>query len=492
MKYLTCFAVFVVLFFALAPASGQAGQPAAKPGPPDENQAPTVKLVLHPAAAPRPALKYQLLPPLVDRRPGNAAVLYNKVPAERTAFFNEFGKMWEKIQKWQETPLSDPRERELRKPWQSLMADGSLFQILDQAARCESCDWQLPIREQDFYSMLLPEFQQARNFARLLAAKARIEIAEKRFDAAERTLQSGYALSRHVAQGPCLVTSLVGLAIAGIISKDVEDWVQQPGAPNLYWALTWLPRPLIDLRPGVEGEMNAIYFFSCRDLRDVDTAKHSPEEWQRLLERTAEQVREWGVAIDSRVAKSQLTAAAAMRGYPMAKRALVAEDRPAAEVDAMPPAQVILIYIMHTYERLRDDVFKWFAVPYPEGRAGALEADRSLHDAIGQGREILPMAALLLPAIENARLSALRGDRTIAMLRAVEAIRLYGASHEGRLPGDLAEIKEVPAPADPITGKPFAYRLNGSTAILESPAIPGRSQKQFGVRYEIQFAKPGK
>jgi len=489
MRYAIWCAVFIVLLGAPSWARGQVTSLWAPPDA-DENKAPTTKLVLHPMAAPRPALRYQLLPPLLDRRPGNAAVLYNKVPAERTAFFNKFGKTWDKIQKWQETPLSDPRERELRKPWASLVADGSIFEILDRAARCESCDWQLPIREQEFYSILLPEFQQARNFARLLAAKARIEIAEKRFEAAERTLQSGYALGRHVAQGPCLVTSLVGLAIAGIMSKDMEDWAQEPGAPNLYWALTWLPRPLIDLRPGIEGEMDAVYL-SYPDLRNLDTARHSPDQWRELLDKTVERIYRWQ-GTESSVPRPLITTAAAIRGYPMAKRALVAWGRPAAEVEAMPVAQVIMIYTMRTYDELRDDVFKWFAVPYPKGRAGAAEADKDLRRASLEGREALPIAGMLLPAVQAAHLAAVRGDRTIAMLRVVEAIRLYGAGHEGRLPDNLAEIKEVPIPADPITGKPFLYQQSDGTAILESPYIPNYPQKHFGIRYEIKFAQKGK
>ena len=255
MKYPTHVLIVILLLLAPSWASGQVA--ALRSGPdPDENKAPTVKLVLHPMAAPRPALRYQLLPPLLDRRPGNAAVLYNKTFAEQTPFLVELGKaggLLGKIEKWLEVPLSNPGEKELRKPWESLVRGGGKFDNLDRAARCESCDWQLPIREQEFYSILLPEFQQTRNFARLLAAKARIEIAEKKFDAAERTLQTGYAMGRHVAQSPCLVTSLIGWSINIIMSKDVEDWVQQPGAPNLYWALTWLPRPLIDFRPAMEA-----------------------------------------------------------------------------------------------------------------------------------------------------------------------------------------------------------------------------------------------
>jgi hypothetical protein len=61
-----------------------------------------------------------------------------------------------------------------------------------------------------------------------------------------------------------------------------------------------------------------------------------------------------------------------------------------------------------------------------------------------------------------------RLDRRVAALRCVEAIRLYAAAHGGRLPPTLAAVKEVPVPEDPLTGKPFAYRLENDTATLEA------------------------
>jgi hypothetical protein len=104
MKSTGCLVVFVAMFLAPTWANGQATVVST----PDGNGAPITKLVLHPMAAPRPALRYQLLPPLLDRGPGNAAVLYNKVPAEQYAFFREFGRLYEKVEKWQQVPLSDP------------------------------------------------------------------------------------------------------------------------------------------------------------------------------------------------------------------------------------------------------------------------------------------------------------------------------------------------------------------------------------------------
>lgn len=74
------------------------------------------------------------------------------------------------------------------------------------------------------------------------------------------------------------------------------------------------------------------------------------------------------------------------------------------------------------------------------------------------------------------------------MLRIIEAIRLFGASHEGRLPTRLADLADFPIPDDPITGGPFIYRAQGDRAVLEAPLLPDMPQRNFGARYEINFA----
>ncbi len=61
-------------------------------------------------------------------------------------------------------------------------------------------------------------------------------------------------MGRHVADAPTLICALIGLAITGLMDKRLEEFIQQPDAPNLYWPLADLPRPFIDLRKPMQGE----------------------------------------------------------------------------------------------------------------------------------------------------------------------------------------------------------------------------------------------
>ena len=46
---------------------------------------------------------------------------------------------------------------------------------------------------------------------------------------------------------------------------------------------------------------------------------------------------------------------------------------------------------------------------------------------------------------------------------------MHAAAKDGSLPESLDEIKLVPIPLDPVTGKPFSYTKAGETATLSGP-----------------------
>ena len=115
------------------------------------------------------------------------------------------------------------------------------------------------------------------------------------------------------------------------------------------------------------------------------------------------------------------------------------------------------------YRDMRDDQFKLSYLPWREGRSRLKEAEQRLK-SVNAGP--LTVLAELQPSIKSCLDAQMRLDRRVAALRVVEAIRLYAASHDGKLPDDLTQITEVPVPEDPATGKPFEYRRDGAAAVL--------------------------
>src|SRR5947209_1955988 len=132
---------------------------------------------------------------------------------------------------------------------------------------------------------LLPDVQQLRDLANPLKLQAQLEIADGHFTEAVRILRIGYTMAKHANQADTLISSLVGTAIAQLMTDQATELSQIPGAPNLYWALTDLPRPLINLREAMQAErlmVNALFPLQESGV-DVRTIPLSIQQFQERL-----------------------------------------------------------------------------------------------------------------------------------------------------------------------------------------------------------------
>jgi hypothetical protein len=377
--------------------------------------------------------------------------------AEESRFFNNW-ELRDKMEEWREAPLEELLQEKARVPLDPY--------YMRQAALCETCDWQLPIRDGSYYTILLPQIQEIRRLGRILATMARIQMAHGEFDEALETFQTGYALARNVGNGETFINGLVGIAISVSMFEQVIEFVQQPDAPNLYWAVTMLPRPLIDMREALEVEMNGIEL-TFSEVTDLEKLNRSPKQWRDLLHRFCNAVSEW-MGEPNTLGSPEDIAEAIQAGYPMAKQALIERGQTTETVEAMTIEQAVMLYTIQTYKISRDDLCKYFHLPYPvaiEGIVAWEERTKTLPI------EIFPVAEKLLESTKLLRRVIVRQDRRFAVLRVIEALRIYGASHQGNLPKQLTDITEVPIPNDPVTGKPFVYQLEGDTATLRGPMV---------------------
>jgi hypothetical protein len=464
----------LVLLLAAAPLAAQA--PPVKP----------IKLTVHPAAEPSPALKYRLLPPLEEQTPGNAVLLYYRAYSPEWLSHRRDPEFYKKVEKWKQTPMKDLPRQELA--W---LETYKPLRELDLGARRAHCDWELlPRIRQDGISLLLPDMQGFRDFANLLALRARLEIAEGHPDEAVRTLQTGYALARDVGTAPLLITSLIGLAIANVMDEEVENLIQMPAGPNLYWALTSLPRPFVHMDRVIQGDGLAVASL-LPNLKELEARPWSAQQVEQQTEHLLDTLGKIGALPPSQGSEWQGKLALTglvVKYYPSARRVLVAAGYKPELVEAMPPLQVVLLYSRREFTRLQDNLFKWADLPYWQARPGLARAEQQLRQARADLEEGIPYASLLLPAAQKVFQAEARTDRRIAALRCVEAIRLYAAAHDGQLPQQLSDITAVPIPIDPVTGKEFEYQAQGYTAILTArPPTEGGLPET--IRYELTFQR---
>ncbi|HET6327999.1 MAG TPA: hypothetical protein VFG04_25170 [Planctomycetaceae bacterium] len=452
-----------------------------KAAPPQAESKPTiVHLSVDPAAEPRPALRYSFMTPLGQRKPGNAAPFYYRAILAYVAIRGRSSgaqghpNLDARVDAWAQTPLEKFPKDEVRKALQGFRA----FDDLREAASRERCDWDWRLQDIEgpkSFEFILEEIQQSRGLARCLAVKARLEIAEGRYDDAIETFRIGYQLGRDVSTTPIIIPGLVGVAVTNLLDDQVHALMAAKGSPNLYWALTELPRPLIDLRPAAEFEVNfpaRIFPF----LKDPEQAQHSPEQWAELVSRAyltlnrlaSDQPRDESYDWQTRLSATAL----ALRGYTQAKRNLIAAGFDATKIEQMPVGQVIAVDEARLCRYVASESLKWTFLPYPEGWPRLKQADSDLirDHYLGPAltsREVIPINSLLLPAIRGAIEAMIRRDISTAADRAIEAIRMQAAQNGGKLPGSLAEISVVPVPANPRFGTPFPYRVEGDKAILE-------------------------
>jgi hypothetical protein len=295
-------------------------------------------------------------------------------------------------------------------------------------------------------------------------------------------------MAKHANQADTLISALVGTAIAQLMTDQATELSQIPGAPNLYWALTDLPRPLINLREAMQAErlmVNALFPLQESGV-DVRTTPLSIQQFQERLEHFM------GTPPYQRTEFRLFLIGVTAKAYPEAKRFLLSQGLAAETVEAMPHVQVVFLFSLAEYDRLFDEMLKWQGVPYWQARAGLEKAEQGLkQERVKEGElERLPLAGLFLPAVRKVFFATTRIDRKIAALRCIEAIRLYGAGHDGKLPGALSEITEVPIPIDPVTGKEFEYRVEEGKAVLAAPPPSGEKPGSGNyLKYELTLAK---
>lgn len=405
------------------------------------------------ASRPRAPLEYRLFPSPRELKEGNGAVLYYRAILELSQLpSTEMSQAALLL----DTPATQRNANEVAKrlhPFQSALHETWL------GARRRNAVWDLPLKD-DGPATRLPEIQASRNLTRLLVLDAEMLTVEGKFSEAADALATNFALARDVGQSGTLISSLVGVACAQLGLDGVETWIQTPGSPNLYWSLTALPNPLLQLSSGLKAEL-AWLEASLPYLDILDTSVLSPQQGKHLESAFKAFLRDIGGSSgDGNLLLSGLS------GYSRLKRDLIDQGWSKADVESMPVIQVMLLPQLRLYRELTDEILAWSDRPYRESAIAGKEIDQRLRELSHQPEG--QIARLLLTSVMTSSAAFARLANRIELLRTVEAIRLFAASHEGRLPASLSDIEEVPIPLDPVTGREFSYRLEGMTGILGS------------------------
>ncbi len=440
-----------------------------QPAPPAET---LIRLTVYPMGEPKPALRYLLLPELKEMNPGNPIQAYLRCFSEQQHFF--FNKeTCDRRDKFLTMPLKELPLPELQDYGRSALAQA------DWAARLDKPDWQILLKlKTDGVGLLLPDVQQMRMLANSLKVRFRAEVAMHRYDDALRTAKTMFALARHLGEHPTVIGGLVGVAIATIAIGPLEEMLEQPGCPNLYWALTNLPAPLVSFEMGMQGERVLVQ----GELRDIDESNPmSAEQISKVIQHLDDLYKMTNEKKSFPSVQKYVDMRAKDDGKLNAARRHLAEFGLSEErVQSFPAQQVILVDEKLKFEIRRDEVMKLMSL--------ATWQVEQVGGPIGMpnGNELFD---LFVPALRKVRRAQGRLEQRVALLRNVEGLRLFAADHDGRLPATLSEVA-VPLPVDPYTGQPFRYQLDGQTGHLRgSPPRGEENVAAYNVHYAITIQK---
>jgi hypothetical protein len=385
-----------------------------------------------------------------------------------------------------ELPLGEIRSK--------LEVVGPVLREVDEAARRRHCDWLLDDRTEGYF-MPIPEVQLLRQIVRVLPVRARYELALGHEAEALRALQTGYVLANHLGRGPTFIHLLVGVAAAGLQSPVLEEILQRPGMPNLYWALTVLPHPFVNMDPPTRFEWLSLEH-TFPGLKQLEEGPMTPSQVRALQADIGKMLGELSLGKPNLV---QVMAQAWMQSqaYPAARKALLTEGLTAAQVEAMPAPQVVALNALHRYRAAGDDYVPWLNVPdfrhasdYPKARERLEQSGRDLNQVLFFSGVGLGGAEIGPPSFEKIANAVGRTERRFAGLRCIEALRLYAMGHNGRLPASLKDITEVPVPVDPVTNRSFEYQVKGHAAKLTAPLQDGdKTPKLERLYYEITLRR---
>ncbi|MGB0598942.1 MAG: hypothetical protein ACPGLY_19835 [Rubripirellula sp.] len=448
-------------------------------------------LLISAKSQPDPMLRYRLWPAVEVRKRGNPAALVSRAVLLAANVSPKTKKQFaEKFSEWAELPLDQLPTEQV----QNLLSPYA--QALNELRRAENLfgieyDLHLEgVSAVELVQTLLPELQEMRQLARLLQLQARLAVAEGRWDDAMRDLRVGFRLAEFAGHSTeFLIGRLVGIAISDVMMNVVEEAIEQPGCPNLYWALSGLPSErLFDTKQALEFESKFLsLLFDVGDpLPDTPIGADAARVKIARLIKNASQ----GIGMVNSDADSgggvglQLTAGLYVVAATEPSRELLADtEQWAGRVDQLSSSEAVLRATVLKFNRIRDRWVAWLSLPAEFWDDYVIQRQAAFEDFESDDDPLLQLVNSLMPGVDAAQTAGLRARQKHHLLLSIEAIRMH-AGQTGKLPESLEMLNPVPAWRDAITGKPFEYERKSFTksVVRRGPRYPGDEESTIQLR----------
>lgn len=418
----------------------------------------TIVVDLTPRAIETPLLKYRFVPREDELKPGNAVPILLRLPWEQRTWME---KVYPNLHKWDDVPLTDPKWKEYSD------ISPRFFDEMKRAAYRREANWEYPIGEVPAMIIAIPDVQGLRTFlGNGLSSKAKYHLSRGELNEALEVIKVGITNSRHLANTPFIINQLVAAQIQRTMFDRTVDLISQPQSPNLYWGLSTIPKGILSLErtADFEGQMLALTFPFVNDLDKPRTN----EEWKKLFDQQLLHLSDtWGLIVPKGEAKKKNTFGHAEE---VARRELpkLLGYSP-QKVSQMTMEEVVLRWFVTHHQNIDAQYNAYMVLPPREALPQLLKLNRDSNDFYSH------MNSSLIDLFKNPLFNYLTlqtNYRRIQTIRVIEAVRHYAGTHGGKFPYRLQDINDIPIPLDPLTDKPFIWKLEGKLATLSPPQLP--------------------
>ncbi|QDV23780.1 hypothetical protein [Aureliella helgolandensis] len=438
-------------------------------------------LTISATAEPQPSLKYRFRESAVLRQPGSAGEIlsrarYASLQIPDAADLQQ--QYTANSAQWHEAPLAELLDSDLS---DYLAANAQVIKLVRAATRRARIELRQDVEldAEVGEAIDLSLVQDYRHFARLLFLQARWELANDRFDEAIECVGTGFRLAEILEfQKPSVISKLVEIAIRGLMLSAVEELVQQPACPNLYWALASVPDSYWNPADSLDGEL--VYqneqLGPLMEPLDSDVGREDVNE--RLIQ--AVSIVPEVLMDESQLERPQaelMAGATVLLFTDKGREELIDHGIDPRQVGEMLPAAVVLESTRIGFAESRDAVFKWALLPNAEEEMMESFPQFSNPRAfLSPGKVLL---GGLLPSIQAVQNASRRGFTIHRRAMLIEALRAYAAQAR-ELPVSLENLEPLPAPINPQTGQLFEYNRSSTheATIRNLPLYPGDQQTE--------------
>lgn len=460
----------------------------AKNEPQPPKQVPKV-IEISPMAQPDPLLRYRLWPAPERRQRENIAPLVSRaVLMAGTAPKSALQEFSDRNTEWSELSIDELPQDDV----EELLAkytSASAIRELQRGENLMQIDYNLQLdglSANELIETLLPEYSEMRQLARILALRARLAVAQGRWDDAMKDLRVGIRLGEFAGRSTdFLVGRLIGFAIHSLMMGVIEEAIQRPDCPNLYWALAGMPvERLFETKQALEFESvltSRIFDFAEPLPEQPIGAAAARERIKRLIDDANATLISAGGENGS---TSKLMAGLYVVSLTEPSRELLSETAEwSGRVDELSSAEAVLRATMLKFARARDRWVAWSTLPNESWDEYTAEREMAFGESASDGDLLVSMVNMLMPAVQAARSAGLRTTQQHHLLATIEAIRMHAAK-TGELPKSLDAMRPVPAWQDALAGAPFKYqRASKTEAILtRTPRFPNDQESIFQIK----------